>query len=434
MGRKLDALLGRNFKVSKFKTIAKLAISRSTILSNQHQIRFSHARSDVKGLLQLNHQDRALLRVEHVIMEQNMLDALAMVEYYCHPLIERVKLLGQKKGESCPEELKEAASSLVYAASRCGEFPELQKIREILTSKFGKEFATRAVELRNNCGVSPKMVQKFSTRRPSIETRLKVLKEIASECGVTLDLEEDDPVNELKEKLDMNQKQEQTEPTQAANLDDTALKLHNTALSEEIKQDERFTESMKARRKYRDVADAAQEAFESAAYAASAARAAVELSLSKSIDKGSQGHDDSDNQGGSASHFAISSTAKAHMINAHAASREIEDLDNRQSFEKIQTVENLSSESESEVEGIEHNSHNNINHQEVAEKRKKPIQRKPSSSNSNTEKRDSKTWLQHHDLGTYSKPSFLVNENKHNRLSNATRDDLSDEDSIKLSF
>lgn len=40
------------------------------------------------------------------------------------------------------------------------------------------------------------MVQKFSMRRPSLETRLKVLKLIASECGVTLDLEEDAPENE----------------------------------------------------------------------------------------------------------------------------------------------------------------------------------------------------------------------------------------------
>lgn len=58
----------------------------------------------------------------------------------------------------CPEELKEAISSLIYAASRCGEFPELQELRVIFTSRFGKEFTARAVELRNNCGVNPKVV------------------------------------------------------------------------------------------------------------------------------------------------------------------------------------------------------------------------------------------------------------------------------------
>ena len=45
---------------------------------------------------------------------------------------------------------------------------------------------------------------------------------------------------------------------------------------------------MKGRKKYKDVADAAQAAFESAAYAAAAARAAVELSRSGSYDPDDQ--------------------------------------------------------------------------------------------------------------------------------------------------
>lgn len=44
--------------------------------------------------------------------------------------------------------------------------------------------------------------------------------------------------------------------------------------------DDRLYDSVKSRKKYKDVADAAQAAFESAAYAAAAARAAVELSRS----------------------------------------------------------------------------------------------------------------------------------------------------------
>lgn len=48
--------------------------------------------------------------------------------------------------------------------------------------------------------------------------------------------------------------------------------------------DAEFSDSRKGKKKYRDVADAAQAAFESAAYAAAAARAAVELSRSDSHD------------------------------------------------------------------------------------------------------------------------------------------------------
>jgi len=57
----------------------------------------------------------------------------------------------------CPEELKEAMSSLIFASSRCGQLPEIQEMRGIFASKYGSEFVARAVELRNNCGVNPKV-------------------------------------------------------------------------------------------------------------------------------------------------------------------------------------------------------------------------------------------------------------------------------------
>lgn len=63
MGKKLDALLGRTFKSSKFKPVVNLAISRLAVLKNQRQVRCNQARSDVVQLLQQGHHDRALLRV-----------------------------------------------------------------------------------------------------------------------------------------------------------------------------------------------------------------------------------------------------------------------------------------------------------------------------------------------------------------------------------
>ncbi|KAK8631205.1 hypothetical protein V6N13_079963 [Hibiscus sabdariffa] len=279
MGRKLDALLGRNFKTSKFKTLAKLAVSRIGILKNQHQVRYSHARSDVVQLLHLGHHEQALLRVDHLITEQNKVDAFSMMESYCNLLIERVMLIQNNK--ECPDELKEATSSLMFASSRCGEFPELLHIRRVLSSTFGKEFVARAVELRNSCSVHPKIIQKFSTRSPSLETKLKLLKEIASEKGITLRLE-------AMAVEDVNEKQDESIADKSAKLQDSA---------NDMGLDQRLTVSIKARKKYRDVADAAQEAFESAAYAAAAARAAVELSRI-----GPQDSDPGDGSGSGSSH------------------------------------------------------------------------------------------------------------------------------------
>ncbi|KAG5521501.1 hypothetical protein RHGRI_033909 [Rhododendron griersonianum] len=103
----------------------------------------------------MKHEYFDLSKVEQVIKEQNTLDAFVMIEGYCHLLLDRIELIQEERSRVCPEELKEAVSSLVYAARRCGQFPELQEMRTIFTSRFGKEFVTCAIELRNNCRVHP---------------------------------------------------------------------------------------------------------------------------------------------------------------------------------------------------------------------------------------------------------------------------------------
>ncbi|XP_023547113.1 uncharacterized protein LOC111806012 isoform X2 [Cucurbita pepo subsp. pepo] len=257
MGKKLDALLGRSFKTTRFKSLVNLAISRLAVLANQRQVRSSQARSDVVQLLQLGHQERALFRVEQVIKDQKLLDAYVIMESYCEAVLERINLLEQQR--ECPEELKEAISGLIFASSRCGDFPELIEIRSAITSRFGKEFTARAMELRNNCAVGPMIVKKLSARPPSSEIKLKLLKQVASENGITL--------------KDLEAYEVSTEESKVEGV-----------LPEEIEKESWYADSMRGRKKYKDVGDAAQAAFESAACAAAAARAAVELAQSKSSD------------------------------------------------------------------------------------------------------------------------------------------------------
>ena len=58
----------------------------------------------------------------------------------------------------CPEELREAVAGLIFGTSRCGDMQELQDVRRIFVSKFGKDFVQAATELRNGCAVDPKVL------------------------------------------------------------------------------------------------------------------------------------------------------------------------------------------------------------------------------------------------------------------------------------
>ncbi|KAK7340977.1 hypothetical protein VNO77_21696 [Canavalia gladiata] len=250
-------LLGKSF-ASKFKTITSLAVSRIVILKNQHKARASYARSDVAELLNLGYHDHALPRVEQWIIEQNMLDVFDMIESYCNFLREKAEVL--EKNKECPVELKEATFSLIFASSRCGEFPELHKIREILTSKFGKEFADHAVELHKNNRVNSKMIQKLSRRHPGLEIKMRALKQIASEIGVTLSLEQDPTLINV-DKLNVDRRQDEMETTKCS-VDDRKHK-ENTQNDTASIQDEQLSDRNEERKRYKDSTAAAEEALES---------------------------------------------------------------------------------------------------------------------------------------------------------------------------
>ncbi|KNA19799.1 hypothetical protein SOVF_058250 [Spinacia oleracea] len=187
MGKTLDILLGR--KSSKLSSLAEHAITRNSYHKNRQQALFSFSYSDIVQLLNLSHHEQALLRVEHVIKSKNMLDAFDLIESYCQLLKQNTSLI--EKTKECPEELKEAIGSLIYASTRFGDFPELQHIRDFFTSKFGHQFVSQSIESPRDFGVNDKIIQQLSRRKPSLETRISFLREIASNNGTTLYLRTD---------------------------------------------------------------------------------------------------------------------------------------------------------------------------------------------------------------------------------------------------
>lgn len=54
----------------------------------------------------------------------------------------------------CPLDLKEAISSICFAAPRCADLPELLQVQLSFAAKYGKEFLSAATELRPDCGVN----------------------------------------------------------------------------------------------------------------------------------------------------------------------------------------------------------------------------------------------------------------------------------------
>ena len=47
-----------------------------------------------------------------------------------------------------PNDINEAISTLIFASARCGDLPELSLIRKLFGQRYGRKFATTAIEFQ----------------------------------------------------------------------------------------------------------------------------------------------------------------------------------------------------------------------------------------------------------------------------------------------
>ncbi|CAO2165990.1 unnamed protein product [Urochloa humidicola] len=155
------------------------------LLRNRRELQLINMRKEMVQYLQTGQESIARIRVEHIIREQNILAAYEIVELFCEFVLARVPIVEVQK--ECPLELREAISSIIFASGRCSDLPELMHLRNLFTTKYGKEFVAGAMELRPGSGVNRTIIEKLSVKAPSGESKLKVLKAIAREYNVEWD-------------------------------------------------------------------------------------------------------------------------------------------------------------------------------------------------------------------------------------------------------
>ncbi|KAF7023408.1 hypothetical protein CFC21_035921 [Triticum aestivum] len=182
----LNSLFNRSSPFgTKCKTCLNLIISRIKLLRNRREMQLINMRKEMVQYLQTGQESIARIRVEHIIREQNILAAYEIVELFCEFVLARVPIVEAQK--ECPIELREAIASIIFASGRCSDLPELMHLRNLFTTKYGKEFVAAAMELRPDCGVNRTIIEKLSVKAPSAESKLKVLKAIAHEYNLDWD-------------------------------------------------------------------------------------------------------------------------------------------------------------------------------------------------------------------------------------------------------
>ncbi|KAF5189569.1 Regulator of vps4 activity in the mvb pathway protein [Thalictrum thalictroides] len=78
----------------------------------------------------------------------------------------------------CPEECREAVSSLMFAAARFADLPELRDLRDMFTERYGKALESF---------VNKEFVENLASKPPTMEKKLQLIRGIAQEFSIKWD-------------------------------------------------------------------------------------------------------------------------------------------------------------------------------------------------------------------------------------------------------
>ncbi|XP_073461981.1 IST1 homolog [Aquarana catesbeiana] len=155
---------GSGFKAERLKVNLRLVINRLKLLEKKKTEMAMKSRKEIADYLSCRKDERARIRVEHIIREDYMVEAMEILELYCDLLLARFGLIQSMK-ELDPG-LAEAVSTLIWAAPRLQtEVSELKTVASQLCNKYSKEYGNLC--RTNQTGtVSERLMHKLSAEAP----------------------------------------------------------------------------------------------------------------------------------------------------------------------------------------------------------------------------------------------------------------------------
>ena len=158
-------MLGGGFKSSKLQVNLKLSMQRFKLLEKKKTEQALKARREIADLIKNGRIERARIKVEHIVREDYLVEAMEILELYCDLLLARMGLL--ETMAYCEEGLSEAVNTLIWSAPRLqADVQEMEQVSKQLSLKFGKTFGEQARANRTGA-VNEKVIHRLGVQAPS---------------------------------------------------------------------------------------------------------------------------------------------------------------------------------------------------------------------------------------------------------------------------
>ncbi|KAK1376019.1 Ist1 domain-containing protein [Heracleum sosnowskyi] len=168
----LNGLLKSKFQ-TKCKSLIKMTKTRLEMIKKKRGAMQKYLKIDIADLLQNGLDPNAYSRAEGFLREINISSCYEFVDLACSCIAPHISAMS--KNRECPEDCREAVASLMFAAARFADLPELRELRNLFTERYGKSVESYANE---------EFVAKLKSVPHSKDEKLQLLQDIAHESGI----------------------------------------------------------------------------------------------------------------------------------------------------------------------------------------------------------------------------------------------------------
>ncbi|XP_068116236.1 IST1 homolog [Hyperolius riggenbachi] len=170
------------FKAERLSSSLKASMAQLDKLKDIKSEMMVKTKKEVIEHLKNNRELRAMVRVEQIVREENLLLAMDIIRVQCDVLYKKIGLIQAK--QDVEDSLNEAVSTLIWAAPHLEtEVSELKKVADQLCRKYSTEYGNQC--RANKMGyVNSMVIQKLSAESPPKFQVEKSLCDIAKEAGI----------------------------------------------------------------------------------------------------------------------------------------------------------------------------------------------------------------------------------------------------------
>ncbi|XP_016578677.1 uncharacterized protein LOC107876154 isoform X1 [Capsicum annuum] len=163
----------KNKFYSKCKSTIKQTKTRIEMIRKKRNSMQKYLKNDISDLIKSGLDVNAYGRTEGLLVEMNLLSCYDFLDQYCEHIRSHLDPICTER--ECPESCKEPVGSVMFAAARLADLPELRQLRTMFNERYENSLEGH---------VNKQFAEKLKQAPHKKDVKLRLMQDIAAEYGI----------------------------------------------------------------------------------------------------------------------------------------------------------------------------------------------------------------------------------------------------------